>query len=476
MKPIRFRHLHRILICVLILFFSVTGYVLSQSYKIDLKLDGLSDTTVYLAYHFGNKKYVRDTIQLDSNGKGTFSGKEELPGGIYLIVLPGMTYFEILVSDSQEFKIETTFSDPLNNLKVYHSPENILFNHYQRFMADKQSESENLQQRMRTNSEIRDSVLYFQEKLRNLDKDVKNYWNKIIQENPGSLMAKIVKGMMNIEIPDFEIPDHITNKDSLRWVLGYNYNQKHFFDNIDFSDERLLRTPILHNRIEHYFTRMIIQSPDSIMPRAIDVIEKSRANEKVYQYVLVYLLNHYETSHIMGLDEVFVHLAEEYYLSGKAPWANQDLIDKLTTRVQRLKPNLIGRVGADLRMQTQQGNFIHLHQVEANYIILYFYEPGCGHCKTVTPQLFDIYRKYNNKGVEVFAVYILDDKDEWINYTTKNNYNWINVYDPSNASFFRHYYDIYSTPTIYMLDKDKKIIAKRIGAETVEKILQENIR
>ena len=476
MKPIRFRHLHRILICALILFFSVTGYVLSQSYKIDLKLDGLSDTTVYLAYHFGNKKYVRDTIQLDSNGKGTFSGKEELPGGIYLIVLPGMTYFEILVSDSQEFKIETTFSDPLNNLKVYHSPENILFNHYQRFMADKQSESENLQQRMRTNSEIRDSVLYFQEKLRNLDKDVKNYWNKIIQENPGSLMAKIVKGMMNIEIPDFEIPDHITNKDSLRWVLGYNYNQKHFFDNIDFSDERLLRTPILQNRIEHYFTRMIIQSPDSIMPRAIDVIEKSRANEKVYQYVLVYLLNHYETSHIMGLDEVFVHLAEEYYLSGKAPWANQDLIDKLTTRVQRLKPNLIGRVGADLRMQTQQGNFIHLHQVEANYIILYFYEPGCGHCKTVTPQLFDIYRKYNNKGVEVFAVYILDDKDEWINYTTKNNYNWINVYDPSNASFFRHYYDIYSTPTIYMLDKDKKIIAKRIGAETVEKILQENIR
>jgi hypothetical protein len=50
------------------------------------------------------------------------------------------------------------------------------------------------------------------------------------------------------------------------------------------------------------------------------------------------------------------------------------------------------------------------------------------------------------------------------------------VYDPSNASFFRYYYDIFSTPTIYMLDKDKKIIAKRIGAETVEKILQENIR
>jgi thiol-disulfide isomerase/thioredoxin len=476
MKLIRINHLQRNFICVLIIFFSFTGYILPQSYKIDLKLDGLSDTTVYLAYHFGNKKYVRDTIKLDYSGNGTFSGKEDLPGGIYLIVLPGMNYFEILVSDSQQFGIETTVSDPLNNLKVYNSPENILFNHYQRFMAEKQSESENLQQRMRAVSEDKDSVLFYQEKFRNLDIVVKNYWNKIIQENPGSLMAKIIKGMMNVEIPDFEVPDHITNKDSLRWVLGYNYNQKHFFDNIDFSDERLLRTPVLHNRIEHYFTRMIIQSPDSIIPRAIDVIEKSRANEKVYQYVLVYLLNHYETSHIMGLDEVFVRLAEEYYLSGKAPWASQDLIDKLSTRVQRIKPNLIGRVGADLRMQTQQGNFINLYQVDANYVILYFYEPGCGHCKTVTPQIFDIYKKYKNKGVEVFAVYILDDREEWIDYTTKNNYNWINVYDPSNASFFRHYYDIYSTPAIYMLDKNKKIIAKRIGAETVEKILQENIR
>lgn len=448
----------------------------SQAYKIELKVNGIKDSSVYLAYHFGNKKYVKDTLRLNSQGAGIFTGNEKLPGGIYLVVLPGMNYFEILVTDNQNFKIETSATDPVNKFIVHNSPENITFNQYQRFMAEKQANSENIQQRMKANSENRDTVMVLQAEMKKLDKEVKDYWTGIINKNQGSLIAKIIKGMMNVEIPEFEIPKNVSNKDSLRWVMGYNYNKNHYFDNIDFTEEKLLRTPILHNRLEHFFTRMLIQRPDSIIPQAVKVIELSRANEKVYQYVLVYLLNYYETSHIMGLDEVFVYLAEKYYLSGQALWANSELLDKLSTRVQRLKPTLIGRVATDLRMQTQQGNFINLHQIKAKYTVLYFYEPGCGHCKTVTPELFNLYKKYKAKGLEVFSVYILDDKNEWIDYTTVNKYDWINVYDPSNASFFRYYYDVYSTPVIYMLDKNKKIIAKRIDVETVESILKENLK
>jgi thiol-disulfide isomerase/thioredoxin len=471
----KFEPMKKFLILMIFLGFTLTKSY-SQAYHIDIRVEGIKDTSVYLAYHFGNKKYIKDTLLLDSKGSGTFKGDEKLPGGIYLVVLPGMNYFEILVTDNQKFSIETSASDPLQSMQIKNCTENLNFNKYQRFMADKQASSASLQQRMKANSENNDSIAFFQENLRKMDREVKEFWGRLIMENPGSFMANIIRGMMNVEIPEFVITENVSNKDSLRWVMGYNYNREHFFDNIDFSDERLLRTPILHNRIEHFFTRMLIQSPDSIIPQAVRVVEMSRKNEKVYQYVLVYLLNHYETSQIMGHDEVFVYLAEKYYLSGQAPWANQELIDKLSTRVERLKPNLIGRVSVDLRMQTQQGNFINLHQVKANYTIIYFYEPGCGHCKTVTPQLWNIYEKYRKKGVEVFAVYIMDDKNEWIDYTNKNKYDWINVYDPTNASFFRYYYDIYSTPTIYMLDKNKKIIAKRISAETVEKILQENIR
>jgi thiol-disulfide isomerase/thioredoxin len=466
----------KILLAAIILAFFFPSYGFSQGYNIEVTVDGLRDTSIYLAYHFGNKKYVQDTIRLDSQGKGVFAGPEKLQGGIYLVVFPSMTYFEILLSDNQDFQLKTTLIDPVKNIQVFNSVENELFTDYQIFMAEKQGFSDDLQKRLRVHSDNSDSLVMLQDQLRKLDSEVKSYWKTIRENQPDSFLASIIRAMTNIEIPEFDLPEGVSNRDSLKWVMGYNYNKIHYFDNIDFSDDKLLRTPILQNKLEHFFTRMLIQHPDSIIPQAVRVIEMASQHEKVYQYVLVYLLNTFETSHVMGLDEVFVHLAETYYLSGKAPWATTDFLEKLSTRVQRLKPNLIGRVAADLRMQTQQGNFVNLHQVKADFIILYFYEPGCGHCKTVTPQLLKLYDKYKNKGLEVYAVYILDDKAEWIDYTTKNNLNWINVFDPTNASFFRYYYDIYSTPTIYMLDRDKKIIAKRVGIETLEQIIEDKIR
>src|SRR4051812_26851032 len=73
-------------------------------YEIKVHIIGLKDTAVYLGNHFGDKQYVKDTIQLDKDGRGVFKGKDSLPGGIYLIVLPNKTYFEIVVKE-QKFAI-----------------------------------------------------------------------------------------------------------------------------------------------------------------------------------------------------------------------------------------------------------------------------------------------------------------------------------------------------------------------------------
>jgi thiol-disulfide isomerase/thioredoxin len=189
--------------------------------------------------------------------------------------------------------------------------------------------------------------------------------------------------------------------------------------------------------------------------------------------VLVYLLNHYERSQIMGLDEVFVELAERYYLSGEAFWAADETIGKLRERVGRIKPNLIGRKAAEMRMTTPEGKTVSLHETKAEYIIVYFYEPSCGHCKVVTPRLNAVYEKYGASGLKIFGVYILGDTEEWSEYIGKHSLDWINVFDPHNTTNFRHNYDVYSTPTIYILDSGKTIIAKRIGIETVEQMLEE---
>jgi thiol-disulfide isomerase/thioredoxin len=461
-------------IAVLIgIFLTSASQVFASGYNIRVRIDGLQDTTLLLAYHFGNRKYIKDTIQLDSGGSGVFRGDEALPGGIYLVVMPEMDYFELLIDREQDFSIETTHLEPVRNMQIKGSEENRKFIAYHRFMNEKQASSSALQKRIEQNRNHPDSMLYLQSRGRALDQEVQDYWNSIIENNPGTLLASLISAMKNPEIPEFEIPAGTSNPDSLKWTMGYDYNKSHYFDNIDFSDERLLRTPILHNKIENFFTRILIQQPAFIIPEAVRIVEMSKASNDVFQYVLVFLLNHFERSHIMGLDEVFVELAERYYLSGDATWVNTETLEKLRERVERLKPNLIGRKAAEMKMRTPEGSFASLHDTEAAYTIIYFYEPSCGHCKVVTPRLNKLYDKYRDSGLKIFAVYIYEDVKEWTEYIGTNNLDWINVFDPQNETYFRHYYDVYSTPTIYILDSEKTIIAKRIGIETVEQMMEE---
>jgi len=174
----------------------------------------------------------------------------------------------------------------------------------------------------------------------------------------------------------------------------------------------------------------------------------------------------------MGMDAVYVDLAEKYYLSGEATWADSSFLASLEDRVSKIKPNLIGKTGKDLIMETSAGEWVSLHEIDAKYTVLYFWEPNCGHCKEATPALYDIYRKYKEKGLEVFAVYTQDNDEEWLNYLNKNGFDWINVHDSTQNTYFRFYYDIYSTPVVYLLDEEKVIVAKRISVESLDKMLE----
>ena len=173
----------------------------------------------------------------------------------------------------------------------------------------------------------------------------------------------------------------------------------------------------------------------------------------------------------MGLDEVFVFVAEEYYLSGKTPWVKSQTLSRISDKVNKTKPNLIGNIAPNLIMETSNNEYASLHGVDAKYTVLYFWEPNCGHCKEETPKLYVVFEKFKDKGLNVFAVYTQYKKEEWLNYLNERGYEWVNVYDPHHDTNFRNLYDIYSTPVMYLLDEKKEIIAKRINSETLEKIL-----
>lgn len=461
-----------ILSIIAVLFIGVTNCQPKEGYEINLVVKGLSDVNVLLAYHLGNRQYIKDSTRLDINGSGIFSGETPLDHGVYIIILPDNNYFEFLITEDQHFKIETNSENITGAMKFTGSAENSDFASFQSEIAIQYERADLLRQRINQSRQNPDSLRVLETLSEEHEAATKKLMLDAIDKHRGSFMAALIMAMQQVEVPEFKIPQVVSNIDSARWIMTHNYNKDHFFDNFDLSDERLLRSPVFHPKIEHYFKSVVLQFPDSLN-RAIDkVLALAEGNKKTYQYIAVFLFNHFRESTIMGHDAVMVKIADAVYLSGKADWATSEFIDNLRKDIDRLRPSLIGNIGMNLTMSTLEHGIVTLHNLNKDFIILYFWEPDCGHCKEVTPLLLDYYKRNRDNGVEVFSICTQPDRAIWEKYVKENNLVWINGWDPDRSTHYDFFYNITATPTVYILDKDKKIIAKKLPVESIEGFIE----
>lgn len=442
-----------------------------DGYNIKITVKGLKEgSTCILANYYGDKQYIKDSAIVGAKGELIFQGKEKFPEGIYLLVPPSKRYFDFVMDAGQNFSLETDTTDLIKNMKVKGSEENKFFYDYQAFMASKQKEIEPLQVLYKKTKNNKDSSKLLQDKIAVIDKEVKDYKLTFIKSNPKSFVSKLFKAMEEPEIPEAPL---LANglKDT---TFAYRYYKAHFFDNLDFSDERLLRTPIFHNKIKQYMDKLTPQTPDSINVSTDYLIGKAQANKEVFKYVVYWLTYTYESSNIMGMDAVFVHLVEKYYVTKQAYWVDSTQLYKITNRAYTLKPLLLGKNAPAINMQDSTGKYISLYDVKSKYTILIFWDHGCGHCKKEVPKLADLYHKsLKAKGVEVYAIETEDKPDDWKKFIIENKLDWINVHQPDQyqRAVTKKIYDIYSTPVIYLLDEKKIIKAKRIDVEQLDNFI-----
>jgi thiol-disulfide isomerase/thioredoxin len=449
-----------------------------SEHQIEINIEELRDTSLILGHHFNQRMIVDDTTRIDQNGKAVFKGDEPLPEGIYVIYLPNQSYFDLLIGDDQTFKVSVDTSNFVNTMTVEGATETKKFNDYQKFIIDKQTQARKLQQQLQveeTNIEKKNEI---QTKLQAINSEVKTHWEKLIEENAGTLLALFLKGIQVVEVPDYDFPGDTQNADSLTRVKRYNYYKSHYFDNIDLTDERLLRTPFFAKKVENYFSNVLPQIPDTLLKLSIEVIEKAKPAPEMFRYLVQYLFNYANDSQIMGMDKMLVGIAEKYYLSGMADWPDEEFMEKLRERVNELKPTLIGNKAHDLKMQANTGEYHRLHEIVAPVTILVFWETDCGHCKTAIPKLNELYHeKLQNKGIKIFAVYTQGDQPEWNEFIEENKlYDFINVWDPYRQTNFRQYYDVKSTPSVFLLDENKHIIGKKISIEDIPMFIDHHLK
>lgn len=434
--------------------------------KIKLEFKNTDSSFVSIAYHIGNKQYIKDTIQLDEQGNAVYSPEVKPEQGLYMLVFPDNQLFEFILPEDQHFTVAGDKNDIMNTLVFRGSKENSAFIEYRKRWAAFQDKTREYS-KMMNDPDQRDKNNESREKIREAQEEILDYIKTQAGEYEGTLLSAMLYSMLPVEVPDFNIPAGVSNPDSLKWVMGYNYNKNHFWDNLDLSDPRLIRTPILQNKLETFFSKVLIPDPDTIMKEIPQLVSMTGGNEETYRYVISHMFNHFSSSQVMGHDEVVLMLADNYYLNGEADWVSDKFLEDLKNDAARIRPNIIGKEAVNLTMQTYAGIPRSLHDIKADYTILYFWEPNCGHCKTSTPVLKELYENNRDKGIEVFAVCTQDNRDEWEQYIAENELSWINAWDPDRSTHFDFYYNVMATPMIYILNSEKEIIAKKIPADRV---------
>ncbi len=467
----------------IIFFFTVFAFVqtFSQGYQVNLNAPDFKSGIGYLTYYMGNNFNVADSAAFSNKGIAVFKGASKLPPGIYAIFFPGKRLrIEFLIDKQQIVSITADTSDLVNKTMVTGSKENVLYDQYQKFVAIKGKQIQQERNAFLASRSKEDSLLH-EKNYNNYNKQMNDYREGIIKNQPTSMMAALLNAMREPVYPS-KIPK--TREDSIN---NYNEYRNHYWDGISFMDDRIIRTPFFLKKLERYYREVITPASDSIIKDVDYKLLLARSAPEMYKFLLNWLTDEFINPKYMGQDAVFVHLFEKYHSKGLTKWLNKKQMEAISRRAYMLMANLIGEKAADLEMLDTADKPFPLYKLDAAYTIICFWDPKCGHCKEEVPRLDSIYRaSWKNHNVKIYAVLTPDRKEnvkpEWLDFIKTHNLSeWANVYKTKESEAadlavqkpsFRQLYDITLTPTLYLLDKDKRIIGKKLTLLQLNDLLE----
>lgn len=459
---------------------SLTAF--AQGYQVTLTAPDFKSGIAYLTYYMGTNFNVADSAAMGNNGKAVFKGSSKLPPGIYAIFFPGKRLrVEFLIDKEQNISVSANdTADLVNKTVVTGSKENILYDQYQKFAAAKGQLIQQERKAYAASVTRQDSMLH-EKNFTAANNELNAYRENIIMNKPASMMAALLSAMKE-PVYNYKVP--VTRQDS---VDNYNEYKKHYWDGITFMDDRIVRTPFFLKKLERYYRDVISPDPDSIIKDIDYKLLLARSAPEMYKFLLNWITDEFINPKYMGQDAVFVHLFENYHSKGVSSWLNEKQLEAISRRAYMLMANLIGEKAANLDMLDTQNKPVSLYGIDADYTIVCFWDPNCGHCKEEVPRLDSIYNaSWKQHGVKIFAVLTPDSKTnvlpEWLKFIKEHNLTgWTHAYktkEMEDADYaaqkpgYRQLYDITSTPTIYLLDKEKHIIGKKLTLLQLNDLLE----
>lgn len=455
------------------------------------------DTTIYLARYYGPQLYYIDTAQL-VNGVVVFNGDKHSKG-LFAVVMPNHDFFEVIHDTEAVVMTVGDTTDHMHSLTVQESANNKALLAYVRYVEEHDQKMAALSDAYRLAGGNPKKEAVISKKMRNLNRRLNAFRIKLIKQYEGLFVEQLIRLTLDVHLPPTPVDKNGVVTDS-NYV--YNYYIAHYWDGIDFKNPGLVHTPVFHRRLDIYFSdKGLVQVPDTITRYAdwlLGQMDQQDQSDLVFQYSLNFITTKYQNVRIMGMDQVLVHLGKNYYCApnNKAYWIKPDAVVRLCEQVRRTGNVLLGKKAIPLILtDSTEVNWINFYDLKSEYTVLYFWDPGCTHCQVNTPQLQTLYtQKFKPRNIEVYAVARAtgDDFEAWKKFIRDHQLTFTNVgltkavYDQymkdprpllthttSESLNYSDTYDVFSTPLILVLDKDKIIRYKQISISQLEQVMDE---
>lgn len=441
----------------------------------------LAGDSVFLARYQIGGVVTLDTLVLDKKGNGAFSSDSLLPQGIYMLYLSDGNYVDMLVGEDTRFSvaIDTTnmpFSVQFENAELTEA-----FHRYSINYFHLRNDLRDLQQEVKLAGDLSESQRYkFQQRFEQIDQQLAALHTETLNKYPGSMLEVFLKTQVPPTLSDSLARVFMQLDQNGQAELMYRYYSVHFFDDMNLSDFRTYYTPFIGEHLKTYLNKVLIQRYDSIVPHAMDMYRRASGSSETSQLMADYLLRYATFSSLMGVDNLKVLLADAYYLTPQAAANNDSIrISKIRREADKNRYCMMGAEAHNITLFTADTIQQNLYDLSGTQLtILMFYEPDCEHCRVRAPKVVERYLAYrNDPRVSLVMVCMTDDKAKWQQFVAQTGLQEAgNYWDPKRVSLYWKWFDTSSTPMIYVLDKNHRIIVKDVEPEDLDKVLQVELK
>ncbi len=439
----------------------VSPLLAQENYLFEAKISNLPNTKVYLFNFEGDKNLLLDSASTDLAGSFKLSLKANWQPGIYKIEIgigsqTQRPYSFNFIFNGENIKLSTKMPDLVESMQIITSDENELYYSFNKYNTNTINQLSAIFQLKNVFTEDDSFYPVFKSRYALLLSQYQEYFDSIMIFQSNSYAFHYITAN---RFPVFSFSTPLTEVQT--YILA------HYFDYMDFIDTKLLRTDIFTSKAFSYIQMYRNQSlnksaQEAEFNKAIDIVlTKASVNKKAQLQIIDYLVRGFE---MVGMDAVLTHIANNYIKD--IGCTDISAGKNLNAKLEGFTKMALGKTVPDFKMNCADKSVYSLYQSAAPYTLIIFWASWCPHCLVTLPEIKRVYDGLKNKSLEIVTISIDTSATEWRKAINDGDYLWKNCCDlkgwdgPEAINYY-----LSATPSIFLVDRQKKIIAKPMSAE-----------